>query len=242
MSHIIKNIIDKLEKRFAEIVNISQPIPDSSNSTDPNSVSVQSLGPYIGVNPVVYTITVSRGGKFGVAQIDIKRDGIEIANSIAVINDTEIPIGVFGAKIKFVDLAGYSYLRVGDSWTIKCGNYKNTVQSVLLSHGSSTIIKDFPGIVFAPDSQKYGNPTSAKYDSTLFVRSELWIKSDRSEDVIYDMIDFLDDFEKVISKDVALDGVVDDLQFQTGDFILPANDRPYGVISVDMAIFYKQVM
>ena len=118
MSHIIKNIVDKLEKRFAEIVNISQPIPDSSNSTDPNSVSVQSLGPYIGVNPVVYTITVSRGGKFGVAQIDIKRDGIEIANSIAVIDDTEIPIGVFGAKIKFVDLVGYSSVQMCDSGTI----------------------------------------------------------------------------------------------------------------------------
>lgn len=238
-NHPWRPIVSAVKSRFEGILNVSDPIPAQGNLIDEDALTVQTSGTYIGAEQSNYTITISTGGISGVARCMISNSmGDSVVSSTIINSGEEISLGQLRAKIKFT-FSGE--LIAGDSWVVNCGLYNNTIKEVLLSHGSHTLIKSFPSIVMAPTGQDYGRPEGPLYSNVLYMRAELWMEQ-KDEELIFELTDGLEDIEDSINRDPTLDGVVDDIFFKASDPILPADDRPYGVISVDMAIFYKQVM
>lgn len=217
------------------IISIKSPVPDSGNSGSPADLIVQSGGTFSGTSLYQYAVSVTTGGVSAVAKISYT--GTESGGPLTVVSGTPISIGTKGVTLTMIFTGS---LIVGDKWSVSADVFNNTVKEVVRAHQVGVQIKDFPAIILAEGRQEYGETNGGKYDVSMDVDLEGWMRE--REAMATELNAFVDDIEAVIGADVTLSNTVFDTQFVNLETGLPEKDRPFGVAAITLRILFKQVI
>lgn len=243
MSHPWTNILSKLVSRFESIINVGSPVAAGTNVLPPQQLSVQSSGDFTGTARKQYRVQITTAGISGAAKCtitDITSGSDTVASPVTITTNVAINLGLLGGRITFTFATGEA-LTLGDKWTVTCDTFNVTMRKVLLARAVPVELDPLPGIVLAISGQNYGAPDGEKYGCILNVVAEGWIQEDhRNIQTLLPLL--IEDMEHSIAKDPTLDGTVEDISFTRCDPVLPVEGRPFGAVSLEMAVHFNQII
>lgn len=240
--HIIKTVIDFFVGKMESIIAVADPSSAVSNSRFPDQLIVKSSGTFTGTAAKTYRVAISTAGISGVAKCTITdiTDGSDtVATPQTITSGSAINLGLKGAKITFT-FPTVDAMTLADSWDIKCGPYHNTMKTVSKVRANAMELKDFPACVIGATSVNYNEPDGARYLIAAMITCDCWLNE--RDNITDEMLEMLADMEKAGQYDPHCGGVAIDTQIRRAELVVPYEDQPLGLVSMDFEVRFASVI